>query len=509
MSMQFPPSSPLREGDKEFDPFAAKGKNVRGRVRFDDEAKYPTPNPSSSLARSSSPHREEEQDQVDEDELLRLPQKISFNIDKPIMDNVIGSEVKVTKVPLDRPVTVVGRSSQTSDVALKTNDKSISRNHIKFIKSPRQLVIECLGHNGFGITIPKACSVKDLGDNRYKLKELVGPLSMADFKKINGQVANPSIKLGSNYTEFLVRHGETIVLPAIANLIIEVRNNLLLIDPSIEGNEETDDEVSQLHLVNHENNHQKDKPKDNNDIQNTQTEDNTSTPVRSDPMQPATPAKMGHKITSEESTPVKKFLKAPSVLSDKTNTAHTKPFEKAQSDEPVNKRRKSDKRTNNPQSHDSSSRSTAKSHGAPGSESRQGLKSKSATPEPEIVSLDGVENLQEIKNILVNHLAFSRLSSTPMSILKNISGNINDLTNGQLKTILEETKPIGIISRQGKDAAGKPLEEEYYYIPEKDDDVERPKLVSSIKGHGGIRSCRTVHKQYFWRKPAPPKKDKK
>ena len=54
-------------------------------------------------------------------------------------------------------------------------------------------------------------------------------------------------------------------------------------------------------------------------------------------------------------------------------------------------------------------------------------------------------------------------------------------------------------SSSRKDAAGQPLQEEYYYMPENDEDRERTTLVSNIKGHGGLRSCRKTHKQYYWK----------
>lgn len=506
MSSQFPPSSPLRDDKENEDPFSLKGKEYikpkaddRGRVRFDIQ--YPTPNPSSSLARSSSPHYEpeepeepEEYEQSQQDE--PQPRKISFHVDKPIMKDIIGSDVKITKIPLNKSQLIIGRSSQTSDIAIKTKQKFISRNHLKVTKHLNELEIECLGHNGFGITIPRACGVTQLNDNIYKLHEI----ETNEVKRISGELSNSSIKLETNCTEFLVRHKEILRLPLISNIIVEIKNHLLLLNPRTDSeDEETDEEIPMKQGS-------EDLGKTN---RSQKGESQAETPIKSNFVHPSTPAKRSFKITSEESTPLKKFQKSSSVLSDKTNVAH-KPFKKSKSEEPkksaktkkqpVKDQLQQQVKEGTPTPQDSLKDSQFK----PSSKTN----SRSQTPEPE-VSLDGIKDIQGIKNILVNHLAFSRLSSTPMSILKNISGNINDLTNGQLKQILAETQPIGIISRQGKDAAGKPLEEEYYYIPEQDDDTERPKLVSSIKGHGGIRSCRRVHKQYFWRKPAPIKKDKK
>ncbi|KAJ5562346.1 hypothetical protein N7461_001107 [Penicillium sp. DV-2018c] len=120
------------------------------------------------------------------------------------------------------------------------------------------------------------------------------------------------------------------------------------------------------------------------------------------------------------------------------------------------------------------------------------------------------EQSERVRNHAANQLAFSRLSSTPFStILKNLppafwkSGHENPtgLTKYDIRNILESTKFIGRVAREGKDAAGKPLESEYYYIPDEDDDVMRRSAVVNDLRKPGLRNCRKQHKQYFWRKP--------
>jgi len=84
-----------------------------------------------------------------------------------------------------------------------------------------------------------------------------------------------------------------------------------------------------------------------------------------------------------------------------------------------------------------------------------------------------------IRNHVINQLAYSRLQSIPLSsILKNLpnalkelessskaAGNASrELTDGELKTLLDEIPCVGEIVREGKDAAGKPLEDEFYYM---------------------------------------------
>jgi len=110
-----------------------------------------------------------------------------------------------------------------------------------------------------------------------------------------------------------------------------------------------------------------------------------------------------------------------------------------------------------------------------------------------------------IVNHVVNQLAFSRLSSTPLSVIMNhlpadlkggspVDQENKGLTNDELRKLLNATACIGEIHREGKDAAGKPLESEFYYVPEKDDDVERRAAVVDGLRKPSLRNCRKQHK---------------
>lgn len=116
---------------------------------------------------------------------------------------------------------------------------------------------------------------------------------------------------------------------------------------------------------------------------------------------------------------------------------------------------------------------------------------------------------EAIQNHIVNQLAFSRLSSTPFStIIKNLPSDLicrlsserSRIPNGEMISIIENAECIGKVSREGKDAAGKPLESEYYYIPDKDQDEQRREAVVNGLRKPGLRSCRKQHKV---RKPPP------
>ncbi|KAK2758367.1 hypothetical protein FQN54_004217 [Arachnomyces sp. PD_36] len=108
-----------------------------------------------------------------------------------------------------------------------------------------------------------------------------------------------------------------------------------------------------------------------------------------------------------------------------------------------------------------------------------------------------------VENHIVNQLAFSRLSSTPLStILSNLPSGLwrknptdeKGLTRDEIKTLLEAVQCIGKVTREGKDAAGKPLESEYHYIPDLDEDEKRKEAVVSGLMKPGLRNCRKQHK---------------
>ncbi|KAI9807463.1 MAG: hypothetical protein M1833_000208 [Piccolia ochrophora] len=120
-----------------------------------------------------------------------------------------------------------------------------------------------------------------------------------------------------------------------------------------------------------------------------------------------------------------------------------------------------------------------------------------------------------IANHVINQLAFSRLSSTPLSTILNhlpleLRGESpsnqenKPLTKEELKRVIDNTRSIGEVSREGKDAAGKVLESEYYYIPDMDNDEKRREAVVDGLRKPGLRACRKQHKQYFWRRPKTP-----
>lgn len=101
----------------------------------------------------------------------------------------------------------------------------------------------------------------------------------------------------------------------------------------------------------------------------------------------------------------------------------------------------------------------------------------------------------DVTGHVVNQLAFSRLSSTPLStILSHLPEEAGTISKDDLAKMINTIDCVGRVSREGKDAAGKVLESEYYYIPERDEDEKRMEAVVNDLQKPGLRACRKQHK---------------
>lgn len=153
----------------------------------------------------------------------------------------------------------------------------------------------------------------------------------------------------------------------------------------------------------------------------------------------------------------------------------------------------------------SNSRRSSKSASTPHQEDFS--RKASPTPKPEDLAQSPKEKEREvapdlshldvatITNHIANQLAFSRLSSTPLStIMANLPAEEKKgLHREELKYIVESTTCIGTIERHGKDAEGKALESQYYYVPEKDNDEHRRAAVVDGLRKPTLRNCRKHH----------------
>lgn len=125
--------------------------------------------------------------------------------------------------------------------------------------------------------------------------------------------------------------------------------------------------------------------------------------------------------------------------------------------------------------------------------------------------------ISPVKNHVINQLAFNRIHSLPLSAIHtNLPAELRSaitkptdgekqklLTSSDLKSIMEDIPCVGEISREGKDAAGKLLESEYYYVPENDSDEMRRDTVMHSLGRTSIRAARKSHKVCCPYHPSP------
>ena len=106
-----------------------------------------------------------------------------------------------------------------------------------------------------------------------------------------------------------------------------------------------------------------------------------------------------------------------------------------------------------------------------------------------------------VVNHIINQVAYSRVAGKQLSsILTAIPDEMKTAEAGfgndyqslnTLKAFIDRIDCVGEVPRKGKDAAGKQLESEFYYIPEKDFDDTRRDTVNLQKP--GRRNCRNAH----------------
>lgn len=512
---QFPPSSPLLDDSSAFVGSSYNEKAFRGRTD------YPTPNPSSSLFRSSSPSEESSHKRV----TFEVKKSIAINSDF----NILNPDANVLRIPLSSTQNklAVGRSSKACDYFFGSNDRNVSRTHASISYTSEQIVLTCLGRNGLAMRIPKAVHVIETSskNNFIILENKTGtPLDMGS---LGMKQSHKSIRLDANHTEFTLNSQETVTLPRFSNIILEINSHVLLLNPLDLDEELTDEEMptligtsestevtfEKLPSVVENSNEMEPVEVESEPVVDISVTQSIATPVKSPlrslPQAPSKDTSKTEDFKSIDFTPTKPSAfnltqaKSFDIFEDKVEveksieqTAKTpkSPFKRQST--PLND-------TTNLMSVPSTPKRKAQS------EEPQKQKKKKVQKSKKLVDtscLDNVENLEEINNIVINHLSFSRLSSTPASFLQTISVLMSSLSLDQIRTILHNIKCVGVINRLGKDAAGKPLEEEYYYMPENDSDGNRTQLVASIKGTGGLRACRKTHKQYYWKKPAAIKK---
>jgi hypothetical protein len=114
-------------------------------------------------------------------------------------------------------------------------------------------------------------------------------------------------------------------------------------------------------------------------------------------------------------------------------------------------------------------------HDAPESPSRSSLSPPPADlSPPEPISPVNNKKSQSLPptdsaliDALLTTLIFAEVKPTPLPrLIADLTHRMSNIHQGHIKAVLTATPCVGIVHRNGKDAAGKELSDEYYYIPE-------------------------------------------
>lgn len=511
MSTEYPPSSPFLAAvpesedqlqDDPFHSFSVPSKKLVLSTPFNKEHKnavkaetFPTPNPSSSAGArdqdqgSSSPPRTETAVAA---ELLQHP-LIRTEVDFQETPDSNSHKVVNTQRPLkvllypNEKVTL-GRSSRC-DYFMKS--KFASRVHIKlqYSKEHDELTVFCKGSNALYIQFHKQIFGRIVKDSEDVYYIETKPSEDCDDDEV--------------FTEIKVVTGEQFTVPYDPELTIRVMDYQIMVDVTSDESETEDEKPVLSKSLSHIEPTQQMKEVEPDYLQ-TPTDKSTKLSKVDAPT----------KCVSKTTTPIlKSSVSEQSAHSsfDDSLTPSNKVSEAKKERTPLQPMSANDlnkEQQSKAANHEVKNRRVRKAE--PGL-SPVKKKVDRLQPREKIESmnieqiLETVEEVDSIQNVVTNHLAFSRLSQTPLAQLQTVSASTQNLTRQQLRAVLAACPHIGVIYRRGKDAAGKYLDEEYYYDVEKDADEERVKLVNTVKG-GGLRSCRKTHKQYFWKKPGASKK---
>ncbi|CAI4038350.1 hypothetical protein SMKI_04G6940 [Saccharomyces mikatae IFO 1815] len=521
MSHCFPPSSPVIDISSE-SPQKGLGGIINssiltlGKKRSDQEVEeYPTPDPSSSIGRQSSPVKDENSclDDANSTYMLSSPLKKEKGRAKPIKIELDAS---------DPSRLAIGRKKAVCNVILPCR-KNISRQHafISYVAERNEIKLECNGTNGLSVHLPGSMQL-----------HLIKPFPTRNFYKLMteeslaSQNANLShakaLQKNHNLISFALAKGESVTFPYIQGTLVnfvgatvclslkevERRSEHCNNNFDEENSTETEDELCLLLTKNDDFPWQAETPS----MKLVPVEHSplteqiskrllTASPIttiksciishRTTPQssfvinQPSTPKKLKREsvplknnVIQETPLPKDKVIGYPSTSSRNDNIIEKQTFEVITEKT----------RVLSSISIDESPRKRLKTSSNSNSKIFQSLAERGII-------------CDDLVHVLCNHLAFSNLQQTPLSQLRDINSNTSQLSRDELGEVLETIPCISIIVRTGKDASGKALENEYYYDIENDDNDERKILYNLLKGGSRLRSCRKEHKQYFWKRP--------
>lgn len=440
------------------------------------EMKYPTPIPTSStgILPSSSPPRLSRR--------TGLQRTLSTLSERAPLSAVPTIELDDLSQP-----TLMGRSSNSSHYQLSTN-KLISRVHIRAtyfpagVANPKRVLVECVGWNGvkvhcqgrawdlrkgdsFTSETEDADIMVDVHDARVLLQwprlheNKISTPTDSDHSENSPRQILAAARRTPNQSPLRQQHMHSPVSPSPAVQAVHATSSTLF----------TSDSVSATVQV------YEDDPSD--DLQSTQIEATQSNQQLTQPLG----ISLHDSITSE--------LLESKDFSD--GDEENDPIVHSFGPYGLNINRRME---------------TVTTGDSPGRRPLDTLKEASISPQRRQSSESTREGENApIVNHVINQLAYSQRSSTLMSMLmdhlpahlkedspsskENVRLSVESFTK-----MLDATPCIGEVSREGKDAAGKLLESEYYYIPDMDTEEKRRNAVVEGLRKPGLRACRKQHK---------------
>ncbi|QHS72677.1 Plm2p [Saccharomyces paradoxus] len=521
MSHLFPPSSPVADKSLE-SPQKGIGKLPNasvltlGRKRsICEPEEYPTPDPSSSIGRHSSPVKEitSHLDEAGSTYALSSPSKQGKKLADPI---------KIELDPSDPSRLAIGRKKSVCNVILPCR-KNISRQHafISYVADRNEIKLECNGTNGLSVHLP--CSVQLYLIKPFQTRNFYKLMTEEPLTPQNAKLSHAKIlQKNQNFISFVLAKGETVTFPYIQGTLVNFTGATVCLslkeiarfseDGNINFNEEnsteTEDELCLLTTKSDDFPWQEETPS----MKFVPVEHSPRTEQISKPLLIASPILVKNSPISHRTTPQTSFvINQPSTprklkrksISLKNNTIQETPLpkDKGIGTSSASTRRDSiiEQQTLNVVAKKTNELSSVTTNVPP--PCKRFKTSLNSNPEIFRSLTERGIRCDDLVHVLCNHLAFSNLQQTPLSQLQNINSNTSQLSKDELRRVLEAISCIGIIVRAGKDASGKALEDEYYYDVENDDSDERKILYNSLRGRSRLRSCRKKHKQYFWKKP--------
>jgi hypothetical protein len=303
-------------------------------------------------------------------------------------------------------------------------------------------------------------------------------------------LAKRGYPVASSIEELMLAKDQSLVVEYVPGITIDVRGERALVDLlDDDSNDDTEDEVYREHSPSKSSFEMYHDPEPNSDDNNHNERDSEQRNVSSQELPLPTLGEREAPRSSVDGQTSDSQISTERALLEAHATRHTAP----PSSPPLHRIENENQRQRSSSAGPSRKRDRADT---PNIVKRARSRKNSEEPEApvKVEQLDD-ETRAQLMNIMANHLAFSRLSSTPLSLIKKSHAALGAVAKCLLRQMLSDVHCIGVIQRQGKDAAGMPLEEEYYYMPENDDDQHRRLLVEQSRGHASLRACRRTHKQ--------------